>query len=290
MGPKTPCGTLRFFARLEGTSTRPTRVAGPEERRQTEERFAEHRLGSWTPAYSQLKRVHDGPPQDQPDSSTCSEHHATTRGLSAPEQFNGVIANLTGILSRFSSSNLELSSINAAIKVHISDNELEVEYSAAVDYDDQAIGTLAESRCQMAAFERPETEPPQHTVSPKPNPAVTNRATSHSGLRLPKLNLPTFRGDDHQCLGFWEQFEKTVHLNETLSHTTKFYHLRKYIAAEAAASIACLATTESCYADAVELPKERFGDRKKIEQYHLTALRNLPHVVSGNDVRGLRKL
>lgn len=49
-----------------------------------------------------------------------------------------------------------------------------------------------------------------------------------------------------------------------------------------------LPTSEACYADAVELLKERFGDRKRIVQLHLTALRHLPHVKSGSDVRGLR--
>ncbi|KAH7957980.1 hypothetical protein HPB51_028035 [Rhipicephalus microplus] len=79
---------------------------------------------------------------------------------------------LTGILDHLSASNLELSSINAALEEHISDDELEAEYSAAAKCNDQAIGMLTESRCQIAALGR---------LRSQAQAAVSAQTTAHGG-------------------------------------------------------------------------------------------------------------
>lgn len=194
---------------------------------------------------------------------------------------------LTGIYDRLSASNSELSKINDALEEHLADEELEAEYVAAAEYNDQAISMLAEIRCRVADLGRGDSTAataPQNATPSAPD------APTRIGPRLPNLGMPTFRGDIHEWSAFWEQFEQTVHLNNALSTTTKFFYLRHYLAGEAAAAISGFPTSESCYADAIELLKERFGDRKRIEQHHLSALRSLPHVKSGSDVRGLRRL
>ncbi|KAH6939392.1 hypothetical protein HPB50_017752 [Hyalomma asiaticum] len=67
-------------------------------------------------------------------------------------------AKLKGIFHRLTSNNLELSSIDAAVEEHIPVDELEAGYSIAAEYNDQAIGMLAELRCQVAALERTESK------------------------------------------------------------------------------------------------------------------------------------
>lgn len=75
-----------------------------------------------------------------------------------------------------------------------------------------------------------------------------------------------------------------------LTTTDKFHYLRRCLTGDAAAAIAGLPTTEICYAEAITILQQRFGDQRRIERQHLNALRNLPHVASANDVRGLRNL
>lgn len=49
----------------------------------------------------------------------------------------------------------------------------------------------------------------------------------------------------------------------------QFYYLRSFLAGEASAPITGLPAPESCYVHAAEILKERFRDRRRIEQYHL---------------------
>ncbi|KAH8024860.1 hypothetical protein HPB51_001891 [Rhipicephalus microplus] len=187
---------------------------------------------------------------------------------------------LTGIYDRLSASNNELSKINDALEEHVAIEELEAEYVAAAEYNDEAISMLAEIRCKMDGLRHGGS-----TAAAAPQNANTSPSDvpTAMGPRLPNLGIPTFRGDIHEWSAFWEQFEQTVHLNNALSTTMKFFYLRHYLAGEATAAICDFLTSEACYADAIELSKERFGDRKQIEQQHLSALCNLPHIKSGSD-------
>ncbi|KAH7958666.1 hypothetical protein HPB49_004081 [Dermacentor silvarum] len=166
---------------------------------------------------------------------------------------------LSGIFDRLSASNNELLKLNDALEEHIADDELEAEYATAAEYIDQAISMLAEIRCKIAALERADST--AETASQNPSPTVPH-AMPRIGPRLPNLDMPTFKGDIHKWAAFWEQFEQTVHLNNDISTTSQFFYLRHYLAGEAAAAIAGLPTSEACCADAVELLKERFRDRK----------------------------
>ncbi|XP_075723992.1 uncharacterized protein LOC142766061 [Rhipicephalus microplus] len=193
---------------------------------------------------------------------------------------------LTGIYDRFSASINELSKINDALEEHVADEELEAKYVAAAEYNDEAISMLAEIRCKIDGLRLGDS-----TAAAAPQNANTSPSEMPTaiGERLLNLGMPTFRGDIHEWSAFWEQYEQTVHLNNALSTTTKFY-LCHYLTGEAAAAICGFPTSEACFADAIVLLEERFGDRKRIKQHHLSALRNLPHIKSGSDVRGLRRL
>ncbi|KAH7986495.1 hypothetical protein HPB51_026656 [Rhipicephalus microplus] len=104
---------------------------------------------------------------------------------------------------------------------------------------------------------------------------------------LPQLQIPTFKGDISQWTSFWEQFEIIIYLNSDLTPATKFYLMKSFVCKDAATAIVGLPMTESCYADAMGMLKERFADKATIIEHHLRALRNLPRVTSANDMRGL---
>lgn len=70
----------------------------------------------------------------------------------------------------------------------------------------------------------------------------------------------------------------------------KFNYLRRYLAEDAASTIAGLATMQACYKDAAEILRNRFGDKRRIEHHYVSVFRFLPHVKTGTDTKELRKL
>ncbi|KAH8035916.1 hypothetical protein HPB51_011014 [Rhipicephalus microplus] len=130
---------------------------------------------------------------------------------------------LTGIYDRLSANNNELSKINHALEEHITDKELKAEYVAAAEYNDKAISMLAEIRCKIDGLRHGDSTAAAAPQNANPSPSDVPTAIDP---RLPNLSMPTFRDDIHEWSAFWEQFEQTVHLNNALSTTTKFFYLR----------------------------------------------------------------
>lgn len=165
---------------------------------------------------------------------------------------------------------------------------MEAEYLTIADHDDQAVSVLSSLNYRISQLER--ASQVSLATAPQLQPIINATASTPSLPRLPKLEITPFRGDLHKWSSFWEQFEGTIHNNASVSINDKFHYLRKYLVGDAAATIAGLPTTETCYTDAISMLQQRFGDKQKIEQHHLTVLRHLPRVKSSNDVQGLRKL
>jgi len=108
--------------------------------------------------------------------------------------------------------------------------------------------------------------------------------------KLPKLVLPTFRGDVLQWQSFWDQFEATVGTS-TLPIITKFTYLKSLLEGEAMEVIQGLTLSEVHYATACELLKQRFGRKERVIFTHIQDLLGL--VMSGQKITGtveLRKL
>ena len=95
-----------------------------------------------------------------------------------------------------------------------------------------------------------------------------------SQARLPKLELPTFRGNLTKWIGFWEQFKVSVD-KKNLNAVTKFTYLRSLLSGEAAASLTGLTLTATNYEMAIYNLKELFGWQDRIEFSYIQALLNL---------------
>lgn len=83
-------------------------------------------------------------------------------------------------------------------------------------------------------------------------------------LELPQLHISTLKGDLDEWVRFWEQFNQTIPPSSNLTPSTKLYYLKAFLAGDAAAATAGLATSELCYADAITMLKGRFGDRTRL--------------------------
>ncbi|XP_037573448.1 uncharacterized protein LOC119455966 [Dermacentor silvarum] len=194
------------------------------------------------------------------------------------------------VIDKLVASRDELQTINAELEDVIAIEDLEREYESAAHYDDQTLETLTRLRARLEDLSVGSTvlTPPSTTLNTSPTP--TTAASQSFAPRLPTLTIKPFYGDVSQRTSFWEQFNGVVHANKALCTTDKFYNLRNYLVGEAAAAIAGLPTTEACYESAIDLVKQRLGDRSRIVQHHFRALRELQPVTSTSATEVLRML
>ena len=116
---------------------------------------------------------------------------------------------------------------------------------------------------------------PASTVTTYMTPPVQDRR-HFADIRLPKLTLPTFSGDPLDWLTFWDSFYAAIHTNPNLSGVQKFSYLKAQLEGDAARTIAGLPLTEGNYTSSITLLEDRYGQRHKIIDAHIRALRDMP--------------
>ena len=114
-----------------------------------------------------------------------------------------------------------------------------------------------------------------------------NGSTGNS-VRLPKLEIPCFSGEKLKWREFWETFEAAVHLNRSLSEVEKLLYLMSKLTGEAKHSVSGILLSSKNYPVAVELLKERYGDKQAVVISHYTELINLKQ--APNNPKGLRNM
>ncbi|XP_064464869.1 uncharacterized protein LOC135376198 [Ornithodoros turicata] len=185
------------------------------------------------------------------------------------------------LLERLLTTSREIGQLDTELEALVATESLAEEYAMVLEYEDRIAHTTALLKAKIAELTEGDRRPPAAS-------AVTEEGTRGRSkrIKLPKLQLQTFRGDLDRWLPFWEQFCEAVHENDDLTKSEKFQYLRTLLSGPPAAAIAGLQASEACYEDAVKILTSRFGDRKRITQDHLAKLRTLPAVTSPSDVRG----
>ena len=106
---------------------------------------------------------------------------------------------------------------------------------------------------------------------------VTSSVESKTGKpKLPKLNLPKFKGDVTSFTTFWEIFESAIDKNEGLSDIDKFHYLHSLLEGPASRAIQGLALTSANYKTSIEILKQRFGRPQQIISSHMDELLKVP--------------
>ena len=90
--------------------------------------------------------------------------------------------------------------------------------------------------------------------------------------RLPKLNLPKFKGDANSYTSFWDIFENAVHKNEGLAVIDKLNYLHSLLEGSAARAIEGLTLTTTNYDSAIQILKDRFGRPQHLIATHMEEL------------------
>ena len=99
--------------------------------------------------------------------------------------------------------------------------------------------------------------------------------------RLPEIVVKPFDGKLEEWVPFWDSFSSAVHDREDLTPVDKFNYLKGYLMGEARRAIGGFTLTESNYAEAVDVLKERFGDVRATERALLAKLMNFKVIDHG---------
>ena len=89
---------------------------------------------------------------------------------------------------------------------------------------------------------------------------------------------------------FMDSFESSINSNERLNNVDKFLYLKGLLNGKALHTIEGLSLTEENYSEALQLLKNRFGDKKLLIATYFDALFNLKPATDASNVSKLRYL
>ena len=160
-----------------------------------------------------------------------------------------------------------------------------------VDLETALVSKTDKGRSQGVAFVSQSAEAGLNsTQTPAQAAANSNVSSTHNHVKLPELELKKFFGNHIDWYPFWESFESAVHRNSTLTGVDKFNYLKSLLGGSAAHVIAGLTLTNSNYEKAIDLLKQRFGDRQLVISSHMEALTKIPRITAFQEVTRLRNL
>lgn len=169
------------------------------------------------------------------------------------------------------------------------DDELEQEFASAYEYNDRLVSCIAMLKGQK--YLQQAAPIPQLVLQTESSGTSSTPQGQHSvRVRLPKMELTQFDGRRKNWQAFWTQFERLVHHNSDLQTADKLNYLTSVLTGEAQRAIAGLQLTGDCYQGAIEILKERFGNKEDLMQDHLNSLLDIPSVKTTGDAKGLRRL
>lgn len=108
--------------------------------------------------------------------------------------------------------------------------------------------------------------------------------------RLPKIELPTFKGDPLKWQGFWDQFKTSIHENERINDIDRFNFLKRYLGGEALDSIKGLNLNSENYKEAIDILCERYGNEQVLISAHMQSLLKIQKIRSKDNIKSLRTL
>jgi len=103
-----------------------------------------------------------------------------------------------------------------------------------------------------------------------------NSIASAPKVRLPKITLPRFKGEMTKFTPFWDVFESNIHNNVTLSTVDKFTYFKSCLEGEAARAVEGISVTDANYNIAIDIIKQRYGNKQQLISAHMDELLKLP--------------
>lgn len=158
-----------------------------------------------------------------------------------------------------------------------------------LDDSDTLMGVLA--RLEKGIFECSlRVKQLLQTAKPTPKDPTASPVTSDgSGVKLPKLDVPTFSGNILEWQSFWDQFRVSVHDRPHISDAEKLVYLRQALKdGTAKSAIEGLSRSGEHYMEAVDYLQDRFDRPRLIHQTHVREIMEAPRLKDGSG-RELRR-
>ena len=127
-----------------------------------------------------------------------------------------------------------------------------------------------------------------HESPPTTSSASVPPVDEPKGLKIPKLEAPTFDGDILNWTKFWEQFSISIDKHSRLTNAEKFVYLQHSLKGGSAKHvIEGLSGTGEHYSKAVECLKTRYDRPRLIHQSHVKVILEVPSLKdsSGKELR-----
>lgn len=119
--------------------------------------------------------------------------------------------------------------------------------------------------------------------NPISDPLMESSATMASGVKLPKIDVPTFDGNILSWQTFWEQFSIAIHKRSSLSDTEKLVYLRHSLKDGAAKKvIEDMSPSGDQYAKAIMSLKSRYDCPRLIHQIHVKKIVEIAPLKEGS--------
>ena len=110
------------------------------------------------------------------------------------------------------------------------------------------------------------------------------------GVRLPKLDVPTFDGNILHWRSFWEQFRISVHDRKHLSNSEKLVYLQQSLkGGSAKGTIEGLSRSGENYTEAIKCLQARYDRPRLIHKAHVQMILEAPSLKNGSG-KELRRL
>ncbi|XP_028417499.1 uncharacterized protein LOC114541902 [Dendronephthya gigantea] len=108
--------------------------------------------------------------------------------------------------------------------------------------------------------------------------------------RLPKLELKKFGGNPVEWTPFWDSFQSAVRVIESLNSVDLFNYLKSLVHGQAAETISGFSLSSENYEEAVELLKDRYGNKQVLISAHVESLLKLPAATTIDETKKLRAI
>ncbi|GFV76289.1 integrase catalytic domain-containing protein [Trichonephila clavipes] len=177
----------------------------------------------------------------------------------------------------------DLNAINTEIENAVDITELDNELKSATEYQDKIITWTFRAGKKIRELSKNNSTEISTTSKVAPEVLTQNFVPEKANVKLPKLTINHFYGDNSQWLTFWNTFETAIHKNESLDKITKFNYLRTYLKGSALNSIDGLSITPENYDAAIEILISRFGKKNILINTHMNNLFRIPPLKNARD-------
>lgn len=192
---------------------------------------------------------------------------------------------LLGLKNNLVSKLEQLNSLNDEVINLLEPEEVENDVLESMEFSDPTHELLAEISEKLQSLSV------SSTGSEPLNPIGSSSVKSVSSrCRLPKFELPVFKGDPLSWQGFWDQFNTSIHENDEITDIDRFNYLKRYLGGQALETVSGLSLSKENYNHAIVTLRERFGNPQVLISSHMDRLINMNKVSNKNDTLSLRKL